>query len=461
MRVATRRVLLTGVAMAAVVAAQATLGRAGEGDPPKAPRFVVHEWGTFTSVQGQDGVALDGLSREEEALPDFVYDRTKIRDCPLRAQGWKGLEVPAEHVTQKMETPVIYFHSATQRRVRVRVDFVKGLLSQWYPVADLLGPAEGALGAAPLDVAKVDRSFLQWDIDVLAPGPGAKRPVEVPMVAPDDPWAFAREVDANWVRTVARKRPERAGPVEAEKYLFYRGIGNFTVPLRAGMWQDDDIVVSNDGDVAIQGAIAFEIRGEKGRVTQVDTIPAGGATKVTLQGGDWWGPIDDVDRKLQAFVHERLVKQGLFDDEARAMVRTWSRSWFRAEGTRVLWIVPRATVDAILPLSIDPKPDDLVRVLVGRAEVIPPRVEREDYAALLDSINDHQPEVAARVLPWIERRGRFLEPHLRNVLAGIERRAAAKTPDADDAAVRSRIERWLEKLKRTDEAGASGGAVGR
>src|SRR5207244_2239666 len=98
--------------IAAVVGAAgiaAAVGSVLAGDDASAPagaagRFVVHEWGTFTSVQGADGVALEGLSREEESLPDFVYSRTKVRECPLRDKGWKGLEVPADHVTQKMET---------------------------------------------------------------------------------------------------------------------------------------------------------------------------------------------------------------------------------------------------------------------------------------------------------------------------------------------------------------------
>src|SRR6187399_1578592 len=74
---------------------------------PTAPdKLVVHEWGTFTSVQGSDGIGLEGLQHEEEALPGFVYSRSKVRECPLRKQGYKGLEMPATHVTQKMETPV-------------------------------------------------------------------------------------------------------------------------------------------------------------------------------------------------------------------------------------------------------------------------------------------------------------------------------------------------------------------
>src|SRR5215831_9798158 len=98
-----------------------------------------------------------------------------------------------------METPVIKFNSKTERRVRVRVDFVKGLLTQWYPVSDLLGPPEGKRDDGPLDLSKVERSFLQWDVDVI---PRAKGIEGIKPVAADDPWGYAREVDAALLRTV-------------------------------------------------------------------------------------------------------------------------------------------------------------------------------------------------------------------------------------------------------------------
>src|ERR1051326_7500271 len=37
-------------------------------------RLVAHEWGTFTSVQGGDGVLLDWRPLETSRLPGFVYD---------------------------------------------------------------------------------------------------------------------------------------------------------------------------------------------------------------------------------------------------------------------------------------------------------------------------------------------------------------------------------------------------
>ena len=409
----TKRVALTLGVAAAVFAAAAASGLAG-GGPECDSRFVVHEWGTFTSMSGEDGVALEGLSREEEELPSFVYSRSEVRDCPLREKGWKGLEVPAEHVTQKMETPVLYFHSREARRVRVRVDFAKGLISQWYPVSDLLGPPELARSDGPLDLSKIESSFLQWDVEVLARG--AEKPAEVPAVSKDDPWSFARDVDANWLRTLPRKSPERAGPTEAEKYLFYRGLGAFRLPLSATAERGGKFKLHNAGDVAIPYTVTFEVKGDRARIAGGAVVPPNGEADVRFIDPEDWLPADRLLEKLGSWMDDVLRKNGLNEDEARAMVRTWSRSWFRSEGTRVVWIVPRQVTDALLPLSIDPKPDDVVRVLVGRMELIPPETADEVEAALRDA-RSKDTAVATAAQSRLDRLGRFLEPHLRNVQA--------------------------------------------
>ena len=376
--------------------------------------LVVHEWGTFTTVSDVYGASLEGLGHEEEALPDFVYSRTKVRECPLRRQGYKGLEVPPSHVTNKLETPVLYVHSKTERSIRVRADFVGGLLSQWYPVTDLLGPPEGPRDAGPLDLAKVSRSFLEWDVDVLAQG--APQPAEVPEVDAKDPWAFAREVDCSWLRTRPRQGPERIGPVEAERYLFYRGLGGLELPFAGNADGIDETRLTNRSGAPVRHVIHLEVgpNGKQARFTLAGNVPtderSGGLlTQQKLR------PIDEVIPDLEAVMQKVLVSEGLFVDEARAMVRTWSRSWFRSEGTRVVYTVPRDVTDEFLPLTITPKPDALVRVLVGRLEVITPTAWREVVAALRDAAGTDAAKRDAGEAR-LARLGRFLEPHLRNVM---------------------------------------------
>ena len=57
------------------------------------------------------------------------------------------------------------------------------------------------------------------------------------------------------------------------------------------------------------------------------------------------------------------------------MVNTWKDSWFAEDGVRVLYVLPRAWTDRTLPLKLDPAPRELVRVMVGRAEVLAPALE--------------------------------------------------------------------------------------
>jgi hypothetical protein len=396
------------IAALALLVAPAAAG-AKEGEPPP---YDVHEWGTFTSFEGSNGGGVEGLQHEEEGLPAFVYSRAEVRECPLRAVGYKGLEVPVDHVTQKMETPVLYFHAPSALRVRVRVDFVGGLISQWYPVSDLLGPPEGKPEDGALDLRTVKRSFLQWDVDVL--GDRAERPAEVPEADAALPWSLARRVDASWLRTVPRKGPERMGPTEAERYLFYRGLGTFSLPHSVRAERGANSVFFNESNAhEVPAAYALEIRQDGAiRWTRVVHTGPGQGGKFSLAEL----PFQDSRDSLHAALGADLVAQGLAKDEADAMIATWSRQWFRSEGTRVMYLVPRAEIDDVIPLHLDPAPRRLVRVLVGRIEYATPETEAEVEAALRGRLSeDHQTALAA--VARLSRLGRFEEAHIRRILA--------------------------------------------
>ena len=59
------------------------------------------------------------------------------------------------------------------------------------------------------------------------------------------------------------------------------------------------------------------------------------------------------------------------------MVKTWESAWFGDDGTRVLYVLPNGWTDRTLPLNITPTPDTLVRVMVGRHDVLTPEREQE------------------------------------------------------------------------------------
>jgi hypothetical protein len=103
-------------------------------------------------------------------------------------------------------------------------------------------------------------------------------------------------------------------------------------------------------------------------------------------------------------------------------VNTWRDSWFEEPGVRVLYVLPRVWTDRVLPLTLDPKPRETVRVMVGRAEVITPNMEWELLKQVVrysDASEAGRPQAvaAARELGL----GRFLEP--------VTRRLMGKVPD--------------------------------
>jgi hypothetical protein len=105
-------------------------------------------------------------------------------------------------------------------------------------------------------------------------------------------------------------------------------------------------------------------------------------------------------------VADRLHRAGLYADEARAMVNTWRKSYFQTEGFRILYFVPRRLTDSILPLTVDPQPKELVRVLVGRLDVLLPAQEENAKKTIrkAKSLEEAQLEL-----------GRFAEPIVRRV----------------------------------------------
>jgi hypothetical protein len=76
--------------------------------------LVIHEWGTFTSLQDEQGRTIGGLNSDEERLPPFVHDLHPIwigssRVVPPSPFS-KGVPHGDPTVTMRLETPVVYVH---------------------------------------------------------------------------------------------------------------------------------------------------------------------------------------------------------------------------------------------------------------------------------------------------------------------------------------------------------------
>jgi hypothetical protein len=352
--------------------------------------LVVHEWGTFTSVAGADGRAMTWQPFSTPSdLPCFVeHEGTGSEKGGIAAQ-------------VRMETPVLYFYAPRAMTVSAAVRFPHGLITEWYP--------HGVPGAtAPAADGSLRAGAIAWPQVTLSPG-----------AAPD---LHAGSAESHYYAARAVDAAPLAVGEEQEKFLFYRGVGDFALPLEARIEADGAIRVWNSGPDNIPSLFLVERRGPAIGYRALGALSA-------RQGATIAPPSLDGDvAALEADVERALIGDGLYAREAKAMVATWRQSWFE-EGARLFYLVPRPVIDTVLPLAIDPPPAAIVRAFIGRLELATPATE----AAIADA-------VAREDLTTLRRYARFLTPlteplarghpgHAQRI-AELSARLAAEMPSA-------------------------------
>lgn len=432
--------------------------------------FIVHEWGTFTSFSGSDGVFLDfrPLAAEHSDLPGFVRDRASGYPAFSKSRLWGRV---------RMETPVTYFYTDRVRAVDVRVDFPQGLLTEFYPPVRRMLPAFDPKVAFSTG-EPIGNSSLDWGRINLIPESmiteGVKDPALreqlrmhciksiLPKGANDQHYAQARATDsalvhvradrypsfsqgnfssfnyvanAGWGQTAATNKLASTKPTAKvavekpkvpqadflEKFLFYRGIGKFTLPY-AAKFQSSELTFENQSSQPLSSAILIECRDDQIQTAVLTNLGAG-------QSSSFENRQTVNQKQLATIVQQHLVAEGLYEKEAAAMVATWSDSWFTEQGTRILYMVPADTTEKLLPLHIKPAPHESLRVLVGRMEVMTPESEQQVGTAVAASaiarrafIVQHKNTPRKDVKPYqipasILKMGRLAEPALARVVA--------------------------------------------
>lgn len=331
---------------------------------------VAHEWGTFTSVAGEKGGAVQWMPLSGSSdIPCFV--------ARLRPQNLKLMLASV-----RMETPVLYFYAERATTISVKVQFPNGWITEWYPPSTLVEPDRSTSTGAPVGFSG---GRIQWDGLQVLPG---EHPA-LPTTTGGSHYYAARDTDAD---------PIRMGD-QYEKLIFYRGAGNIPIPLRPKFNRDGKIEIENTGSESVPLAILFERRGDRLGYRAVHAVKG----VIVVEPPELTANL----ARMQQDMADSLVEFGLFPKEARAMLETWRDSWFD-EGMRLFYVVPRSMVDEALPLTIQPEPSNLTRVFVGRIEMLSPWGDRTLRTAL-----------AQADVPALMRFGRFLDALAPRVMAGM------------------------------------------
>lgn len=377
--------------------------------------YHAHEWGTFTSLVGSDGKTQPGMYHEDEVLPDFVHTfgetsaaHQAVASSSKRPQCRRGKGCLSDSffdqnkITQKMETPVIYFYADKEEHVDVNVKFPLGIFTDTYPapissvpsVKDLVHPQGG------------EATF--------AVNLYPQLPISPPEVDSANIYGHARNVASSLVSSGG----------EVEKFIFYRGLGQFQPRIKIRS-SGGTLNISAERDTMPQAAFLIDV----GANGHVDFMPLSlplnqvvDSTKIAELKAH------TQDRSVQAGegIIAALQQAGLYKDEAQAMFNTWKHGYLHVPGLRLLYVLPVQEPDTILPLSMNPSPTSLTRVFVGRVEIL---LDTDEEQILKRIISDGERFSPATL-------GRFAEPILQRI---------AQKYDGGDSAVKALLVRLIDK----------------
>ncbi len=315
------------------------------GSRPETEKGVrAHEWGTFTTLHASNGSGLAWYQHaggRVSALPGFVRG---------------NIFAKMSTTTARMETPVIYFYTDERKTVDVKVDYKGGTVTEWFPgfgkkrnhwnQLELIPPTEagGLSKAIPVDPAKPDNHYYE-----------ARAVPEA---------AFVRRAEA---------------PEEVEKFIFYRGAGSYSSGLTPYLNRNGKLIVKHynvDHGVkhvwALQSSpeaiIWKKLPGFAPRDRDADPV----AEEFQFNQHEARASREASIEELKHSMASALIDAGLTSAEAKAMIATWDEQWYEEPGQRVFSIAPQGLIDEILPLEISPKPTELTRVFVHRAEILSP-----------------------------------------------------------------------------------------
>ena len=226
-------------------------------------------------------------------------------------------------------------------------------------------------------------------------------------------------------RSSSHRPSARSQPAEEyERFLFYRGLGEARLPLHIEESGQGTLTLDSEPDLGEGVRDIFVLRVERGRgaYSYRPALRPGETASGVIPSMDQAQPLAEFTRKIGDDLAARLAESGLFAKEARAMVNTWANSYFQTDGIRVLFVLPQSWTDAFIPMNVHPQPRKIVRVMVGRLEMLSADREREAEAAIGKLVSRDSSE-RALAYRFLHEQGRYVEP--------IVRRVAKTTKDRD------------------------------
>lgn len=333
----------------------------GEGGKPELT--AIHEWGVFTMAPDtlQANSALIG---ELESLPSHFY-RTNLITAST------GNNNPPPALARK---PVIYAYGTGDGTVgfQLAVTFNGGTPLIYYPKADIWNininaPASqlfgGDLDMVPLGTYSVPTARLDlaansvvWRGSIIFGNNNFVLPRYYDTLTEDmrvNGSGIFQTSTLNETRMSIRTQPD------IESFLYYDGVFPAMKSYVLKSYSKDKIAITNPtGDDQLAwffiDRMSQKVDNTNIRYAFIPAIKAGETVTASFKTAK----ISD----MSAQISKELVKQGLYEKEANALLRTWHDGFFMTPGLHGLNIIDTAEYNKYIILNVNPKPEEIVRV---------------------------------------------------------------------------------------------------
>ena len=250
--------------------------------------------------------------------------------------------------------------------------------------------------------------------------------------------AYQDVPDGHWVRTLRGVKAddvyatvgERNFGLEMEHFVYYDGLlahGKMATITVA----EKSVALTNQAKFPLFDVTVVDRRvPNEPRLARLSKLDAGAVQQLDLQdlqGAKW--PADGIKTLVG-----QLKDAGLFEDEAASLVTLWTRDLFESDGVTLFYRLPQEEYERLLPLTLTPRPESLVRVgLVQHPYCEPGLAER--VAALVKGLDSDDFDKREAAQKELETMGRAAYVHL------LKLRGSITAPEP-----KRRVELLLEKL---------------
>ncbi len=327
--------------------------------------YEVHEWGVMSVMKGQKWANAQ-MAHEWSTLPKGMYRAIPKWKLPSAYQG-------------PVDKPVIYFYfdkihnkTAIKKPFLCSIKFTKGHYALWFPTTRNL--CEMNHGRRP--VKKIEDT-MTWEFygekAYLSARrqqagnafqrmlPSIKQTTKL-KVDPSHWYADLRQTKSSTLYALGPVSFGKLGAtrrVDQEKFIYYDGLMQPLDYLSTQRLKNNNLLLINNAPYTIYDLFAIEINNGQLSLCVVDEIRKGQQkTELKMQRitkENW-------QNKTSQNLVERLVRAGLFKDEATMLEKIWRPGFFQQQGVTLLYRLPQAEYDRATKISLHPKPSRLVRV---------------------------------------------------------------------------------------------------